>query len=85
MAYARRTKAPARKKASPKRGRATARPAARRTRARSGAKGSAGRARSGPSTIRIQLVQSPQQDLSPVTQALLAMGKVTPPPRKAKF
>ena len=83
MAYARKTTKKG--KASSKTKRPSARSSVGKSRTRTPAKRSAGTSRAGPSTIRIQLVQAPPQELSPVTRALMEMGRVTPPPRRAKF
>lgn len=83
MAYARKTTKKG--KASSKTKRPSSRAGAGKSRARTSAKRTTGTARSGPSTIRIQLVQAAPQELSPVTRALMEMGKVIPPPRRARF
>lgn len=83
MAYARKTTS--KSKASRKTKRPRSSISARTSRTRSAPKRTTRSTRSSPSTIRIQLVQAAPQELSPVTRALMEMGRVTPPPRRAKF
>lgn len=85
MAYARRTKTKSASKARSKSKRPATRATTRRSSTWRTTSRTGRRASSSPRAIRIELVQAAPQDLSPVTKALMAMGRVTPPPRKAKF